>query len=151
MKKALIAVVVVLAAIGIWLLVKSDEPKDSAAPTPTTESTTQPAGNVPEDEVPDEADLDRPTGTSTTITYTDNGFNGVPASVKRGTVITINNNSSSDLEFSSDDHPVHRDNTELNTSVIGPGESTTVTVNKSGSWGFHNHLKDSHSGTLVVE
>ena len=86
-----------------------------------------------------------------TITYGDAGFSPSVYKVKTNDSVRVANNSSRDLEFSSDDHPVHTDEPELNMKKLAPGESGTFTVTKTGTWGFHNHLDDRHTGSLEVE
>lgn len=89
--------------------------------------------------------------TANTIKYTDNGFSPSTLTVKAGTTITIKNNSSRPLQFSSDDHPEHTDDPELNLSTLSPGGSQKLTVTVMGTHGIHNHLDDSHGATLVIE
>lgn len=84
------------------------------------------------------------------ISFTDNGFEPDSVTVKKGTVITVTNNSSEDVQFSSDEHPSHRDNTEMNLKVLSPGESGSYTANTVGTWGFHDHLNDEMTGTVTV-
>lgn len=84
------------------------------------------------------------------IIYTDEGFSPQSLSVKKNTVIKIVNHSSGPLEFSSDDHPTHLKDPELNMSTLPSGESGTVEVTKPGTWGFHNHLKSRDGGSLTV-
>lgn len=85
-----------------------------------------------------------------TITYTDKGF--LPASymIKTGGTVTVINQSSRDLEFSSNNHPAHTDEAELNMDTLAPGKSGTFTVTKVGTWGFHNHLTPDDTGSLMV-
>lgn len=85
------------------------------------------------------------------ITYTDEGF--VPNQYIAGVnaKLTVQNSSSADLDFESNDHPTHTKNTELNVGVIKSGESKTVTLTEKGEWGFHNHLDSSQTGTITVE
>ncbi len=85
------------------------------------------------------------------ITYTDNGFTPSSSTVSSGTTMTIKNESSNSLQFSSNDHPTHTNNPELNEPTIGPGDTQTLTVTKKGTQGYHNHLNPSHTGTIVVQ
>lgn len=84
------------------------------------------------------------------IMYSDSGFEPSPLTVKKGTTITVTNNSSSDLMFASADHPAHQDNTELNIDTIEPGKSGTVVITKTGTWGYHNHDNAEHAGQIIV-
>lgn len=85
-----------------------------------------------------------------TITYDGTAFSLSAETIKVGETVKVTNNSSSELDFDSDPHPVHTDNTELNVGDIAPGESKTFTVHKTGTWGFHNHLDASQHGSFTV-
>lgn len=85
-----------------------------------------------------------------TITFTDAGFQPRDLTVTKGTVITVKNESSKQVEFSSDDHPTHRDNTEMNLKVLAPGEADSFTASQAGEWSYHDHIDDSLTGTIKV-
>lgn len=148
-KKVLIGIItvaaVILAATAAYMLTRP------AADTSTVDDTTidgsknnsdasQPSNNTTEV-------TDMPV---TTITYTDSGFDPSPLTVKKGTAITIANNSSGDLSFASADHPTHQINSELNIDTIKAGESGTVVITKTGTWGYHNHDNADHTGQIIV-
>jgi plastocyanin len=100
---------------------------------------------------PDRADQAAPTPSErVSVTYTDHGFEPSDLTVKKGTIITIKNESSNDVQFSSNEHPSHRDNTEMNLEVLSTGESGSYTATKVGTWGFHDHLNESRTGTVTV-
>lgn len=86
-----------------------------------------------------------------TITYDGSGFTLSATTVKSGGTVKIVNNSSKDLQFASDPHPIHTANPELNVGAVAPGESVTITLTKTGTWGFHNHLNHNQHGTITVE
>lgn len=88
---------------------------------------------------------------SATITYSDSGFAPETVTVKSGQTIAIKNESSTDVQFDSDPHPIHTTNEELNVEIIEPGQVKTFTVTKSGTFGYHNHLNASQTGTIVIE
>ncbi|HCR56087.1 TPA: hypothetical protein DIV49_03870 [Candidatus Saccharibacteria bacterium] len=88
---------------------------------------------------------------SVEIIFTDDGFEKSVYGVKSGGEVTVKNNSSGDLQFSSDDHPTHLDDTELNLDVLAAGESTTFSPETTGTWGVHDHLHDQFTTTLVVK
>ncbi|MCR4324062.1 MAG: cupredoxin domain-containing protein [Candidatus Curtissbacteria bacterium] len=92
---------------------------------------------------------------SITIAMTDSGFSSQSAKVKSGGTINWVNNSSATIQVASDPHPTHTANREITngqvTIVLAPGESSSVTVTKTGSWGYHDHLNASTKGTVVVE
>lgn len=101
------------------------------------------------------ANMDKATETTTkseaVITFTDDGFDKSTYTFPAGKTVTVKNNSSMDVQFSSDDHPSHRDNPELNMEVLAAGESGTFTPPGKGTYGFHDHINDQFTGTIVVE
>jgi len=89
-------------------------------------------------------------GDNATITFTDDGFNPETLTVKKGTTVTVINNASRSVKFSSADHPTHRENPELNMETLEPGEQGTFTPTTIGTHGFHDHLDEDKVGTLIV-
>lgn len=149
MNKAIIAVlaVVLIAAGGAFALMSGKSDDDTATKdTPTSTTTTD---SKPEATPQNEASTN--TAETATITYTNSGFSPSTVTVKAGVKFTVKNNSSQSLQFDSDPHPSHTDDPELNIGLIVAGESKTITVTKTGKHGFHNHLNEDHTGTLVVE
>jgi plastocyanin len=91
------------------------------------------------------------TSAAATITYTDNGFSPFTTSIKAGQSVTITNNSSLPLQFNSNPHPAHTDNPQLNVGLIAKGQSKTIVLTATGTWGYHNHLSSSDTGTITVQ
>ncbi len=85
------------------------------------------------------------------ILYTDSGFQPSTLKVKANTMVHVVNQSSMSLQFSSDDHPTHLKDPELNMEAIQPGKEAMLKVTKTGTWGYHNHLKPTDRGTIEVE
>ncbi len=85
------------------------------------------------------------------IDYTDSGYTPATLTVKVGQTITVKNSSSAAMSFNSDPHPIHTSFSELNLGKIDAGGSKTLTLNKAGTYTYHNHLKASHKGSIVVE
>lgn len=137
-----IVVVLLLAGAAVFAL-QNSQPNEVNQDTTQTETTT-----VESDDSTDEA-TPAPSERMT-VTYTDNGFEPQDITVKKGTTVMITNNSSKDVQFSSDDHPVHRDNPEMNLKTLSPGESTSYAPSEAGTWGFHDHLDDSKTGSVTV-
>src|SRR5688572_17412407 len=88
---------------------------------------------------------------TTIITYKSSGFSPAETTVAAGGSVTFVNESDAEIEPASDPHPTHTNNPELNAGDIEPGQSKTVTVSTTGTWGFHNHYKTEHKGTITVE
>ena len=86
-----------------------------------------------------------------TIVFTNNGFDKASYTVKAGSVVTVRNESNTEVEFSSGPHPTHFEDPEINMKVLGPGESGTFTPTTKGSHSFHDHIHDQYTGTLIVD
>jgi plastocyanin len=142
-KSALVAIIlVVLGAIGVWLIIgRSDNETD----VDTSPSTTQATNN--ETTQGDESDKTA----AATLIYNGSGFSPRSLTIKAGETIELKNESSRRVEFSSDPHPVHTDNRELNQSSLAAGESVKFTISNKGTWGFHNHLNENEAGTITVQ
>lgn len=84
------------------------------------------------------------------ITYSDTGFRVSEDTIPVGSTVRIVNESNRTLQFSSDPHPQHQDNTELNMPALKAGEQTSFVVHKAGKWGFHNHLNEEDTGSITV-
>jgi hypothetical protein len=87
----------------------------------------------------------------TVIVFTDDGFDPLKYVSKEGEAVTVRNDSSMDLQFSSADHPTHLEHPEFNMEVLSPGESGTFTPESIGTFEFHDHLNSQFTGTLTVE
>ena len=146
---------------------KKDESSDSSVKAPSL-TIDVPGVTVVAEPVKKSEDTDKKTATaqSTTITYDDNGFSPNPLTVKVGTKVTFINNISADFWPASAVHPTHEaypgsSITKCGTSAVGaifdacasvaPGASWTFTFKEKGSWWYHDHLKASHYGKVVVE
>lgn len=90
-----------------------------------------------------------------TITYTDSGFSPETAIIKSGGKVTWVNESNSELQVGVNPHPSHTGDKEITGGEfvlsVGTGEKKTVTVEKKGTFGYHNHLSSLDSGTIKVE
>jgi plastocyanin len=86
-----------------------------------------------------------------TITYTNSGFSPATVTIKSGGTVTVKNDSTRMIQFNSDPHPSHTENSELNLGEVGGGSSKSFTATKTGSWGYHDHLNSSDRGTIVVQ
>lgn len=111
----------------------TQSPSSSQTPSSDTSNTTTEQGTV-----------------TVVITYDGNLFSPSQVTVKKGDTITIKNESSTTVQIQSNVHPIHTDNEELNIGEIAAGQSKSFTVNKVGSWGYHNHLDPTQTGTIVV-
>lgn len=91
-----------------------------------------------------------------TITATDTGFDPKEVTINAGESITWVNNSSRTIQIGSANHPTHTVNPDLTGGQyvieVPVGQSKTVSAGiKVGRWAFHNHLKPSEGGTVVIK
>lgn len=149
-KKLLIPVIiaaVALVGVGVWALGMQNRTSDTASGPNRTE--TAPAETTESADIGTAADA--AVDAEVVIRYTDAGFEQSSYTVTKGQLVKVINESSRTLEFSSDSHPTHQLNDELNLLPMEPGEEMYFTPEKVGSWGIHDHLKASETTTLVVE
>ncbi len=145
----IVAIVAVLIIGGGAFAIKkkndNDKSKESATTSQSTSTTTSSNNSAPSDQPsPD-------TSAVATITYGDTGFSPSKITVKAGSKVEIKNTTSHNMQFDSDPHPVHTDDTDLNAGLVAAGGSMTFTVTKKGTFGYHNHLDPSETGTIIIE
>lgn len=102
------------------------------------------------------------------ITFTDNGFSPATVTITRGETVRFINDSSRSMWVGADEHPTHTeyDGTStrehcvngMNTgnsfdqcASVAKGEFWDFTFEKTGTFGYHNHVGASNTGTIVVE
>ena len=138
----IIALVLIIIGVGAAAYVLT---RDSGEKSETTA--------VPEfaEQAPTSETFDDPEPLLPTIVFNDEGFTQEQYRFPAGTAIKVDNQSSMDMQFSSDDHPSHKDHSELNMKLLGAGESGTFTPPGKGTYGFHDHINDQYAGTLIIE
>lgn len=102
------------------------------------------------------------------VTLTDNGFSPALVTIARGETVRFVNDSSRSMWVGADEHPTHTeyDGTStrehcangMNTGAsfdqctsVAKGAFWDFTFNKSGTFGYHNHVGASNTGTVVVQ
>lgn len=96
------------------------------------------------------------------VTYTDDGFTPETVTIQAGETVRFVNESSRDMWVGSDNHPTHTlypgSSTDdcLGSSFdqcegTGSGTFFTFTFTEVGTWGYHNHVRSSHGGVIIVE
>lgn len=91
---------------------------------------------------------------STTIEIEFDGSSYTPQTVtiEQGDTIRWTNVSATEYtQISSDPHPVHTDYPPLNIGLLAPNDSVTLVMNDIGTYGYHDHLLPSTTGTIIVE
>lgn len=164
MNKSALLTIVAVVMLGIVVFIYSRDAVKTPipTPTPTVEEETTPfptsSGMIP---MPS-------TVPGVTVTYSDSGYMLSTVTIKRGEKVFFENKSSGMMWTASAVHPTHKaypgsgiekcgDKTNSLSAIFDaceaydPGESWAFVFNESGTWKYHNHLKPSHTGTIVVQ
>ncbi|MDB5265259.1 MAG: Plastocyanin [Parcubacteria group bacterium] len=99
-----------------------------------------------------------------TVAYTDQGFSPKNVSVSVGDTVHFVNQSASKMWVASNEHPTHTeyDGTNLQQhcatggsfdecKAVATGGTYDFTLTKAGTFDFHNHVRASDTGTIVVK
>lgn len=86
-----------------------------------------------------------------TITLTAAGFSPGTLTINVGDKVVWINESGIDATVSSNPHPTHTDYPPLNLGSFPNGGTLSLTFDKVGAFGYHNHLNPNQSGTIVVQ
>lgn len=98
------------------------------------------------------------------VTYTDEDFFPQTVNVNTGDEVVFVNESSQGMWMTSAVHPTHEvySGTSLNEhcnngddafdvcTAVNPGEEWSFVFDKTGEWGYHNHVNVGYTGTVVV-
>ncbi len=157
MKLGLGALVVIILGVGGYVLYAAQN-NNTATTSSSTSSGSESAVKTTPTSSSDSSSSTSTTATTTPSTATTSvSFSGgtfSPASVTvavGGTVTFKNDDASTTFNLASDPHPTHTDYLPLNVGLLAPGKSATVTFSKAGTFGYHNHLNSSETGTVVVK
>lgn len=153
MKIAVIILALLVLGIGAYVVL-GGQPEPAPAPTP----------NIIVNNPPEDGDTQLADSEVITVDYTDQGFAPRTLTVKVGDTVRFVNQSSHDMWVGVDEHPSHTqyDNTSRDEHCpdgsafdqcarSGPGTSWDFTFAKAGTFGYHNHVRASDTGTIVVE
>ncbi len=129
-------VLILTVTVAAVLLANRDSAAPAATPAPEVEATVMPdASNTP--------------GT-VTVTLGRGAFTPDEVTVEAGQSILFVNESGAPAIVASDPHPTHTDLGGFESGTLESGASYLFVFNERGSWGFHNHLNPSHTGTVIV-
>lgn len=85
------------------------------------------------------------------IILNSNGFSPSPFTIKTGDSVYWVNQSGKTATIDSDTHPTHMAYAPLNLGSFDNGATLSLTFDKAGSYGYHNHYNPSVRGTIIVE
>lgn len=149
--RAVLAIVIIVAILAIGGVVAAlMMNRDTAAPSTTQNDTTGDTGpSTTTQPAPNDESASTESQTAT-ITFSDDGFTPSTLTVKKGAKVTVQNNSSKSVQFSSANHPTHTENPEMNLRTLAPGESASYTASTVGTHGYHDHIDESKTGKVIV-
>lgn len=161
----MLGVVVALILIGGgWYAYKAAQPTEVLAPTPEAGGSDftgsgfvqQIPSSLPGDSMatasPSTSPSSSPKTSAVTITISDTEFSPATVTVKAGTTVTFVNNGQGLHRPASDPHPTHTDLPGFDSKRgLSTGESYSFVFDKVGTWGFHDHLNTSMTGSVVVQ
>lgn len=170
MQKILIGVLVlIVVAGGIWLFGNRDAQNPSGQNTLSGESAD--GAGAASDNLPAQGGSTDGTNVGVGVNVsvsepvivkiTDAGFSPASVSVKKGQAVRWENNSSAGSWPASAVHPTHAVYPQKSSAdcagssfdacrAVSAGESWTFTFTEVGSWKYHDHMKVSRTGTVVV-
>jgi len=86
------------------------------------------------------------------VVYTDAGYSPATLTIKSGDTVVFRNESSGEVWVASNPHPVHTDYPGFDSKKpLAKGEEYSFTFEKTGRFGYHNHLNPSQGATIVVQ
>ncbi len=85
------------------------------------------------------------------VTLSQNGYSPASITIKKGERVTWVNKSGAAATVSSDPHPTHTDYPPLNLGKFPDEGSVSLTFDKPGTYGYHNHLNPGQKGTVIVQ
>lgn len=143
---AIIIIVLLLIAGGIFFFSKNrsgagDKAIQTGAPTPEK--------TIPEAAV--KTEMVAPSETS--VVYDAGGFSPKSVTIKKGGAVIFRNKTGKSASVASNPHPTHTTYPEFDqykTDQRGKDEFRFV-FEKVGTWGYHDHLNPSITGTVIVE
>lgn len=163
-KKTLLTVVVLAVVLVSWILLSNKEdvavntstPTVSPTPTPLVSPSLSPLTTV----------SPSPIISKKVVTYTDSGYSPNTITIKKGETVTWKNDSKLLMWTASAVHPTHKAYPGTNIANCGTpagsnqfdacggvasGQSWSFKFDNVGTWGYHNHLKASDWGKIIVE
>lgn len=91
-------------------------------------------------------------GQTFTMNYTNNGFQPSFIAIRVGDIVKFRNDADTALWVASNPHPTHSEYPELDMHAsMSKGGEFSFKFDRTGTWGFHNHLRTSHQAVVSVD
>lgn len=150
MVRNILIAIVIIAVLGGGAYLLLSQNKQAAQP-----SLSQPASEETKEVSPTNSSMSATTtpeeAKEAAITLTATGFNPATITIKAGTKVTWTNSSGATGNVSSDPHPIHTNYPPLNLGSFANNSSVSLTFDKAGTYGYHNHLNPGEKGTIIVQ
>lgn len=136
-------VLIVILVAGYFLLSnRSPQTQTNLVPTPTESASPSPQSSP----ATSSAQIQ-----TTTVKITSSGFVPATVTIKAGDSVTWTNDDTSVHTVNSSPHPTHTDYAPLNLNQLKAGESKSLTFPQAGTYKYHDHLRPSLTGSVVVQ
>jgi plastocyanin len=147
-----VVIIILIIAVAAGIMVLKGQYQVSANPSPINN---EDQGYFNTNSMPSPSPIatanDTATNENLVITITDSGFQPNALTIKVGTKVTWVNNGNNVVSVASDPHPTHTNYPPLNLGKVATDGSVSLVFDKAGSYGYHNHLNASQTGTIVVQ
>ncbi len=162
--KVLIWIVIIIAVLGGgYYLLQGGMPAPEGGSVENTMPVPDGSGtNVPEMIVGDDTSAESSIPTTATFTYNGTSFSPAEVTIKKGGTVTWKNASDKDMWVASAMHPSHivysgtsrqehcPDTSKTAFDQCAVGDDYSFTFDKTGAWGFHDHINSSVFGKVNV-
>ncbi|PSO43017.1 hypothetical protein BRC19_03110 [Candidatus Saccharibacteria bacterium QS_5_54_17] len=140
-----VAAVVVL-GVGVWAFTQTgnNDGGDTSSRAETSQSSDQTNGDrqAQNNEQPSEH----------AVAFTNEGFSPETITIEQGETVTWTNKSQEKMWVASSVHPTHNQLPGFDQREgVDEGASYSYQFQKKGEWSYHNHLRPSDKGTVIVE
>ena len=158
--KAIVWIIVILIIVGGGWWYFTVQP---AAVAPTTDTTTEPAAVATDTTTPDASAATSGAPMTANVIYGPQGFSPKSVTIAKGGSVMWVNEGGANMWVASDQHPSHTgyagttrqqhcpDTSRVSFDECAPGSDYSFTFQKPGMWEYHNHMKATHTGTVIVE
>lgn len=139
-----IGIVVILAAIGLFL---SNKPASNPSQSPAIQTSPFTTESSPSAEATSPTQVKE----SNLVTLTADGFSPKTLTIKAGDKVSWINKSGTAATVDSSSHPTHTDYTPLNLGSFTDGETLSLTFDKAGTYKYHNHFNARQFGSIIAQ
>lgn len=150
--KWLIGIVILVVLVGgIYFLNKNITSTTTPSQTTTESAPVPTSGSQPTSPATSTNQQNTVTLTQDGFSPTQDGFSPATLTIKTGTTVTWINKSGTVATVNSVPHPIHTTYSPLNLGSFPDGGTLSLSFDKPGTYGYHNHLNASQKGTIVVQ